>query len=551
MLRMKKQNRRPLIFVFFLLLGGACHTADKITHSAGRFTPSAVMFCAVLLIYSGLIMFWMQSVRRRLLPSRARSCMMHAGRLMLLFLTVRAFKYRMVPVSVAWLSRLCWYIYYIPIILIPTLFMMTCLSFAESSGQKSCVKRYPLVIGWILAAGILTNDLHHLAFVPNIADSLFTGGDTTYTHGPLFYAAYIWAGGMIFAGVLNQIAVSRKTGNLKKAASPFLCVLLIPLLTAVNNSMRIIRLPEPYKMPEILIFCMIGVFEACIRNRLFPHNEQYDVFFSQLAIPVSITDRSLTTLYQSAIPVSADKSQLSQAIGSFLYPQPDMRLSGMTLEAGYVFYAEDESSLHRLNEELEDANDMLSMENELLIHEQELVEERAAIEARNRLYDKAAAAVYPAQKRIAEILKQMQPNAASFRADLARVLFMTAFVKRKANFVMLNAEHGSITPEELAVALKESVHYLRYCGIEADVSMSAANDFSCSTAMAVYDCFETVTELLCGTISEMLVRVTDQELLILSDTEQELSLPELPLPFCCSAEDGRTAVRVQTGGAAS
>ena len=546
--KLKKQTQRTLIFFCFLLLGGACHTADKITHGSGSFALSALMFCAVLLIYSGLILFWMQSVRRRLLPSRARSCMMTAGRLMLLFLAVRAFKYRMVPTSAAWLIRLSWYLYYIPIILIPTLFMMTCLSFAESSGQQSRVRRSPLVFGWMLAAGILTNDLHHLAFVPNIADTLFVGGDTSYTHGPLFYAAYIWAGCMIFAGVVIQIAFSRKTGNLKKAASPFLCVLLIPLLTAVNNFVHIIRLPEPYKMPEILIFCMIGVFEACIRNRLFPHNEKYDVFFSQLALPVSITDRALSPLYQSAIPVSADKSQLSQAIGSYLYPEPDMRLSGMALDAGYVFYAEDESSLHRLNEELEDANDLLSMENELLIHEQALVEERAAIEARNRLYDKASAAVYPAQKRIAEMLKQMQPHAASFRGDLARVLFMTAFVKRKANFVMLHAEHGSIPREELAVALKESVHYLRYCSIDAAVSVFDANDFSCGTAMAVYDCFETVTELLFGSISELLVRVTETELLILADAEQPPPIPELPLPFTCTAEDGQLTVRVQIGG---
>ena len=538
MMKKVKQNSRLLIFVCFLLLGGACHTADKITHGAGYFAPSALMFCAVLLIYSGLILFWMQSVRRRLLPSRARSCMMNSGRLMLLFLAVRAFKYRMVPVSAAWLVRMCWYLYGVPIILIPTLFMMTCLSFAESSGQISRVRRYPLVMGWILAAGILTNDLHHLAFVPNIADALFVGGDSSYTHGPLFYAAYLWAGCMIFAGVVIQIAFSRKTGNLKKAASPFLCVLLIPLLTTVNNFVHIIRLPEPYKMPEILIFCMIGVFEACIRNRLFPHNEKYDVFFSQLALPVSITDRALSPLYQSAIPVPADKSQLTQAIGSYIYPEPDMRLSGMVLDAGYVFYAEDESSLHRLNEELEDANDMLSMENELLIHEQALVEERAAIEARNRLYDKAAGAVYPAQKRIAEILKQMQPYSASFRADLAKVLFMTAFVKRKANFVLAEAERETIRPEEIAVALKESAHYLRYCSIEVNVSVTAAEDFSCSTAMAVYDCFETVTELLYGSISEMWVRMTETELLILADAEQEPALPELPLPYTCTAEDG-------------
>ena len=46
----------------------------------------------------------------------------------------------------------------------------------------------------------------------------------------------------------------------------------------------------------------------------------------------------------------------------------------MGLQAGYAFFASDESNQHRLNEELENANDILAMENELLEHEQELIE---------------------------------------------------------------------------------------------------------------------------------------------------------------------------------
>ncbi|MBR3419166.1 MAG: hypothetical protein IKG82_10800 [Oscillospiraceae bacterium] len=80
----------------------------------------------------------------------------------------------------------------------------------------------------------------------------------------------------------------------------------------------------------------------------------------------------------------------------------------MSLEAGYAFFAEDESTLHRLNEELADANEILSMENELLVRERELTEEKAAIEERSALYTRAARAVYPAQKRISELLGQMQ-----------------------------------------------------------------------------------------------------------------------------------------------
>ena len=40
-------------------------------------------------------------------------------------------------------------------------------------------------------------------------------------------------------------------------------------------------------------------------------------------------------------------------------------------------------------------------------------------------------------------------------------------------------------------------------------------------------------------------------LALVADAEQEPALPELPLPYTCTAEDGQTAIRVQIGGAAS
>ena len=94
MIKEVKQKKAFLIFAGFLVLGGFCHTLDKITHAAVMFWPSAFMFSAVLLIYSGLILYWVQSVRRRLLPSPARSYMIASGMLMEFFLVVRTVSHR-------------------------------------------------------------------------------------------------------------------------------------------------------------------------------------------------------------------------------------------------------------------------------------------------------------------------------------------------------------------------------------------------------------------------------------------------------------------------
>ena len=546
-INMSKQTKSSLLYLALLFLGGFCHVADNL---ADHYFISTCLFCTDMMLYSGLILHWVQSVRRRLLPSPARSYMIASGLLMAFFLVIRTVSHRIVQWSPP-IKRHCWYLYYVPIILVPTLFLMSSFYFGGRPGQQSRIRRYPLIFGMMLVLGVLTNDLHHLAFRPNPGTVRFIGSSGTYTHGALYYAAYIWAGGMIAAGILHLIVISRKMQNWKKAIRPFLCLLLIPLLTSVNKILVAADLPEPFLMQEIMIFCMIGVQEYCIRNRLLPHNINYDAFFPQLELPVSITDRALSPVYQTAIPVSAAPAQMRQAVGAFVYPEPDTRLSGMALEAGYAFFAEDESTLHRLNEELADANEILSMENELLVRERELNEEKAAIEERSALYTRAARAVYPAQKRISELLGQMRPDTPSFRADMARILVITAFVKRKANFVMLEADQGAVTAVELTAALKESFHYLDYCGIHTAARITASRDFSCRDAMAVYDCFEAAAEALYGKTEELWLRLTDGELTVMADTEAPLMLPELPLPASCTHEDGQTVLRVQIGGDAA
>ena len=125
---------------------------------------------------------------------------------------------------------------------------------------------------------------------------------------------------------------------------------------------------------------------------------------------------------------------------------------------------------------------------------------------------------------------------------------MTAYVKRKANFVMLEADHGAISAEELTAAFNESIHYLSYCGIHTAARITAGNSIPFRNAMAVYDCFETAAESLYGKTEEIWVRLTDAELMIMADTAEALSLPGMPLPAVCSYADGQTVIRVQTGG---
>ena len=542
--------KKTLLFIAFFLLGGILHSGNLHGFS------DAFIYCLEYLIYASLILSWIQAVGRRLSPSKAKSYLLAAAYLMLLFLAAQFTKYR-IAVSPG-LTRYCWYVYYIPILMIPTLFLMTCYRFLRGADIR-LFERWFLLPAGLLVLGIMTNDihmmafhpnegiLHHQAFLPNTGIAGLVGSPNTYTHGFLYYAAYAWAGCAMVAGIIFLLAACRKSGKWKKALLPLGILLPMPFIIVVND-----RIPDTffltYQWPEIVMFCMLGVFEACIRTRLIPSNENHLGFFTQMNLPALITDRKLRPVYQTGSPIPATEEQMLQSLKTPVCPAPDIRLLGTQIRAGYAFHTEDESVVNRMNEEIQKANEVLQQENELLDREQALNAEQAGIRERSRLYRQAAQEVYPVQKKISGILEKAEPDTKSFRSDIAKALVLTAYVKRKANFVLVEAERGSVTAKELASALEESAHYLHYLGVNAIVDIKAQREFPCREAMAVYDCFEAVSEMLPGRSKELYIRLENYELLMMADCGELPELTALSLPIRQSASDGQLILRAAFGG---
>ena len=546
---MHKQARNTCLFLSFLLLGGILHSNDPDRY---HFAVS-IIYCVEYLTYAGLILFWILSVSERLLPTRAKRYVLTSGGLMLLFIAAQFTKFRIAVIPS--LTRYCWYIYYVPMLFIPTLFLMTCLCIGWGSINRKPRELLLLIPAGLLALGVLTNDLHMMAFIPKgITIGSLTGRNGTYTHGFLFYAVYAWAGVTLIAGIFFLIIACRKSGSWKKALLPLLTLAVTPSLMALCKRIPKNSIPITFEWVEICVFSMLSVFEACIRTRLIPSNENYPGFFSQTDLPAMITDRDLKAAFQTQSEVRATEEQLRKSLAAPVYPAPDTRLFGMEIRAGNAFWTEDEGALNRLNEELQDANEVLLQENELLERERELTAEQAGIEERSRLYQKAAQEVYPVQKRISEVLKSIHPGTDSFRPDIAKTLALMAYVKRRANFVLVEAERVTVSAKELASALEESAHYLRYCGLNAAVDIKAVRDFPCREAMAAYDCFETAAEALLGKASDLFIRLRDDELMIMAEAgdllENGPELSGLPLPVQQTCEDGQLVLRFSLGGEA-
>ena len=111
-MRLHAAKCKTWLFIGFLLLGGLFHYFDP----TGNLFLNSFLFCGRFTIFAGLILFWLQSVRSRLLPTRVRTYMISAGLMMLCLLTVQVFNNRIVgdAVDAQKINRFSRYVYWIP-----------------------------------------------------------------------------------------------------------------------------------------------------------------------------------------------------------------------------------------------------------------------------------------------------------------------------------------------------------------------------------------------------------------------------------------------------
>lgn len=551
-MRTNSQRRNTVWFICFLLLGGIFHYFDPTENLA----LNSFLFCGRYTVFSGLVLFWILSVRSRLLPTRVRKYMVAAGILMLSLLALQVFSNRIVgdAAAAAEVNRYSKYAYWIPQTLNPALFLAACVRICGGSRDRAkWDERLLLVPAALLSVMVLTNDLHHLVYRPKVDYpelAIITG---RYTQGTGFYLLYAW---IILAFVAGLVLLFRETGRRTAKGIALLAGVTLAWFIMLLMNMLVfdlLRVHQPYSTQEINIFGMLGIFEVCIRNRLIPSNENHTGFFAQLGLPVMITDAALSPVYMTNQPLNAAEAELKTSLQAPVYTQEDTRLSGMKIRAGYAFWAEDESELHRENRRLEAANEILSEENSLIRAENELKEKKARLDAQNRVYDRIAAELFPRQKRIESLLEEAAPGTDGFRRALGECCVLNAWCKRKSNLLLLDEAALPERHRELFLALQESARFLKCCGVDAAAVGEETTDLPLADIHELYDTFEAVIEAWLPAMQRMTVSLLEDGIRLAVDMKQSLPLPETVLPVEERSGDGTVflTVRRRKGGEAA
>ena len=249
------------------ILAGVFRQMDRVTSPL----PSAVCFLLTNLLYIGLAMAWGFSISRRIRHRNDRRYLLLGCAMTVLWLFLRAVKYRFFTDDDV--ARCLWYLYYVPQILAPLFSLFAALQLGRREDDALAPQwRLLFVPAALLIGGVLTNDLHQLAFraVPG-ASTL----EANYTHGWVYYLAMTWTASLLLA---TGIVVFRKCRVSESRQYAWVPPCVFPAGFALC-ALSFANIYTFHKMPECFCLTFAAFWERCLQVGLLPTNGHYRYFF--------------------------------------------------------------------------------------------------------------------------------------------------------------------------------------------------------------------------------------------------------------------------------
>lgn len=461
--------------------------------------PAAVCFMLTNLIYIGLAMAWGFFISSRILHRNVRRYLLLGCAMAVMWMFLRAVKYRFFLTDPD-ITRHLWYLYYVPQILAPLFSLFAALELGRRDGDAISARWHLLFIpAVLLICGVLTNDLHQMAFraAPGAATL-----EADYTHEWLYFLVMAWTIALLLITGTIIYRKCRVFESRKYAWVPLGIFLGGFALCALSFA----EIYTFHKMPECFCLTFAAFWESCLQVGLLPTNRQYRYFFSESTIAAQIVDGQGRPVYRAQNAPDLTPAQLDAAAREAILLNADTRLQSAPVQDGRVYWVEDISKINRIQGQLAEINARLSEENELIQAENELKRQRAQTEEKNRLMDEMIALMQPQLFQISRLLEGENTQILNAQT-LKQVCLLGAYVKRRVNLALICDQKAFVPVDELAHCVLESLTYLTQYGVVCTLHQEGNDSVSSRDAQIAYDFFEACLEAALPSLSALMVRV--------------------------------------------
>ena len=481
-------------------------------------------------IYLGIYCAWVIYLEKHVVHKKMRRCLTAIGCLMVFWFFVRTVKFHILHDPLG--EHVCWYLYYIPMILIPVLGLAAAMFFGEKDEEKT-VRRIKilLTVAVVLIVSVFTNDLHqmvfHFAKQPPFSDN-------DYSYGILFMVIQGW---MLICLTGMEIILIRKSRIPGK--KQFWLPIIPGILLLGWNIGNIFRLPfiQTFAgdMTAVCCLLMAAIYQGCILCGLIQTNNRYfELFQTSGGLDAEITDYSFQRYYHSGDFPQLSPELRSMIVNRSFVQEQGIRINHIPIRGGHLFWSEDISVLLDQYQDIREQQEELTARNRLLKKTYQKEAERRKAEEQNRLLNMIQSQTAGQLELLSQLMDELEKTESRERYNwiLGKIVVVGTYLKRRKNLVLTQytSDGNLLTMEDLRQSIAESCDSLKLCKIRAayyvesgDVQLNADDILKC------YDTFEWLVEQLSGVMHSIFYRVSqiDENLRISVHIVSEADLRDL------------------------
>ena len=346
------------------------------------------------------------------------------------------------------IKRICWYLYYLPLIFIPTLFYVCSNSLLSKMNRTRKIFIY--LISSILLILVLTNDFHELVFKFN--NGIYFHND--YNHYVGYYLIFIWIF-YLFGGGMIKLAINRL--KIKKDLKVFL-PLIVLLLGLIYTYLYILDVPyireTNMSIVNSVLICL-GI-ELAFYLDLIPNNKKYiqKFFNSNLDMAIISLDgkTKYTTCSFKVIPNFILDDIKNNKVKQ-IYQKKNIVYDIKENKDSYVILRKDLTNIFKLKEEmLKQQKELLKQQESMKLEEKtkrELYEIKIRKDTINRVEKKLE------EKRL-EAKKILMKDDIK-REDLEKVKRIIIYSKKKSMLIISEMNNEIYNEESIKILLNELI----------------------------------------------------------------------------------------------
>ena len=499
-----------LLAVYLLLFANFVRVASNNTTEI-MYVISQIV---VLTIYVGILVSWGASVYNRIINKNVRRYMISLVGMMILWMLMRTLRHT-VFYHVYPFGQWCWYAYYISMILIPVLCYFAAKHVGKPEDYRMSNKwRLLYLPSAFLITGILTNDIHQLAFRFNMG---YEVGWEIYQRSILYYIATVW----IFICIIMMIGELIRSCHIPGKKK----VIWFPIaMLGIGVSYSVLYATDTplfsfIEMTAALCFTVVAIWESSIKTGLIQSNGHYEELLANSGLGVTVIDNNYDVYYRSDDAISLSKKQVGKVKGNPMILESGARISSSAIKGGYVLWQEDLSELLDVLEELEELREELKGSNAVSMQNYKINKQIHILAEKNRIHDEihrqTAHQIGLLNDYLVELMTVKDPD--EKRKLLCRIVVIGAYLKRRDNLILVGEQDGYIKEEELNLSVKEVMKNLELAGVNCASSLQFSTNVQTpkglpgGVVMRLFDFYEYVVENAIDDLEYLLVRFFDRE----------------------------------------